>query len=497
VSIRNYLRGFDATREALSGPELESRVIPIGWLALFDVNDVRADRLIAEVASARACWTRRLPMLVEWLGSGELFERFSRFLDAMFADFTHVVVSLDSDARSLPIADALRGLDTRSPALAWIAGLPATGKYREPILIGWGSGLTRVERSQDATEPAPDIETGIAAALTAAFPIKHEPREIEASWFELVLMASRLEPLSDVVECRERGWTWAAAIMLDLRVVRCGWTTHAGSRMRSIVDVSEESVFLGELPLLTDDGTFVVDGHRRPPPRFGPAPGVSFGHDGERWWVAIQPQRGARLEIELDARGFLRARIDDHHELPATLLLRACSVRGEWHTTEELRSYFYDGEDADARLGPYLRDNLLADPWHAASDPEAARALSLVRMLRNDRHYDLSLEVRRQLAQRLHGDEDASEEPTLLALDIFAAVERLLELRTGHRRLDDQASTERALDATAVLAQELERQLRRAEPTIRAALVGDRFIWPEGEIAPAVTQALRAIVGSA
>ena len=140
--------------------------------------------------------------------------------------------------------------------------------------------------------------------------------------------------------------TFAAPIKVIVRLVV--WDTNEETGSQSIRDVKEQEVFFGEIPLMTDNGTFIINGTERVVvSQLHRSPGVFYDHDkgkthssGKLLYSArIIPYRGSWLDFEFDAKDLLYVRIDRRRKLHATVLLRALG-----YSTEELLNYYYDTE---------------------------------------------------------------------------------------------------------------------------------------------------------
>ncbi|MDO8461928.1 MAG: DNA-directed RNA polymerase subunit beta, partial [Deltaproteobacteria bacterium] len=154
------------------------------------------------------------------------------------------------------------------------------------------------------------------------------------------------KPKYDVAECRQRGMTYAAPMRVVVRLVV--WDTDAETGAQSIRDVKEQEVYFGEIPLMTDTGTFIVNGTERViVSQLHRSPGIFFEHDkgkthssGKLLYSArIIPYRGSWLDFEFDLKDILYVRIDRRRKLPATVLLKALG-----YTTADLLNYFYQSE---------------------------------------------------------------------------------------------------------------------------------------------------------
>src|SRR3954465_13255652 len=200
-------------------------------------------------------------------------------------------------------------------------------------------------------------DIGLQGVFKSVFPIKDFS---ETSSLEFV--SYNLEkPKYDVDECRARGMTFAAPIKVVIRLVV--WDVNEETGVQSIRDVKEQEVYFGEIPLMTDSGTFIINGTERViVSQLHRSPGVFFDHDkgkthssGKLLYSArVIPYRGSWLDFEFDHKDILYVRIDRPPKLHATRLLpppgsppkRHATVllRGLGYSTEELLNYFYDTE---------------------------------------------------------------------------------------------------------------------------------------------------------
>ena len=175
-------------------------------------------------------------------------------------------------------------------------------------------------------------DVGLHSAFKSVFPI--------VSYSEYVILdyvSYRLgEPVFDVKECQLRGQTYAAPLRVLLRLVIYDKDAPAGSKV--IKDVKEQEVYMGELPLMTENGTFVINGTERViVSQLHRSPGVFFDHDkgkthssGKLLFSArVIPYRGSWLDFEFDPKDSVFVRIDRRRKLPATVLLRALGYEDE------------------------------------------------------------------------------------------------------------------------------------------------------------------------
>ena len=151
-------------------------------------------------------------------------------------------------------------------------------------------------------------------------------------------------PKYDVEECRQRDMTYAAPLKVTLRLIVVDVDPDTGAK--SVKDNKEQDVYMGDMPLMTDNGTFVINGTERViVSQMHRSPGVFFDHDkgkthssGKLLFAArIIPYRGSWLDIEFDAKDIVHARIDRRRKIPVTSLLYALGL-----ASEEILEFFYD-----------------------------------------------------------------------------------------------------------------------------------------------------------
>ncbi len=195
-------------------------------------------------------------------------------------------------------------------------------------------------------EPNERADIGLHAAFKSVFPIENY-----SGMAILEYVAYRLgEPVFDVKECQVRGMTYAASLRVTVRLVI--FDKDSGVE-KAIKDVREQEVYMGELPLMTKNGTFVINGTERViVSQLHRSPGVFFDHDrgkthssGKLLFSArVIPYRGSWLDFEFDPKDHIYVRIDRRRKIPATVLLRALG-----YTTEQMLETFFARNDL--RLG--------------------------------------------------------------------------------------------------------------------------------------------------
>ncbi|SOH94639.1 DNA-directed RNA polymerase subunit beta [Monaibacterium marinum] len=177
--------------------------------------------------------------------------------------------------------------------------------------------------------PEPTDGEGLMGVFQSVFPIKdfNETSILEFVKYELEA------PKYDVEECQQRDMTYAAPLKVTLRLIVFEVDEDTGAR--SVKDIKEQDVYMGDLPLMTENGTFVVNGTERViVSQMHRSPGVFFDHDRGKTHASgkllfasrIIPYRGSWLDFEFDAKDIVFARIDRRRKLPVTTLLYALGL---------------------------------------------------------------------------------------------------------------------------------------------------------------------------
>ncbi|MCG7877418.1 MAG: DNA-directed RNA polymerase subunit beta [Candidatus Thiodiazotropha taylori] len=185
---------------------------------------------------------------------------------------------------------------------------------------------------QDGVPPEERQDIGLHAAFKSVMPITSYSGNAVLEYVNYKLG----EPVFDVRECQLRGTTYAAPLRVLVRLVIYDKEAPAGSKV--VKDIREQEVYMGELPLMTDTGTFVINGTERViVSQLHRSPGVFFDHDrgkthssGKLLFSArVIPYRGSWLDFEFDPKDNVFVRIDRRRKLPATILLRALGFDAE------------------------------------------------------------------------------------------------------------------------------------------------------------------------
>ena len=206
-------------------------------------------------------------------------------------------------------------------------------------------------------------DTGLQAVLKSVFPINDFA---ETATLEFVSYDFD-QPKYDVEECRQRDINYAAPMRATLRLIV--WIVDEDTGAREIKDIKEQEVYMGDIPLMTENGTFVINGTERViVSQMHRSPGVFFDHDkgkshssGKLLYNArVIPYRGSWLDFEFDPKDLVFTRIDRRRKLPVTSLMRALDM-----DNEQILSTFYTtltykkkgkGKNLQQWVSPYLPD---------------------------------------------------------------------------------------------------------------------------------------------
>jgi DNA-directed RNA polymerase subunit beta len=205
---------------------------------------------------------------------------------------------------------------------------------------------------QTRIDPEKRERTGLQAVFASVFPIRdfNDTASLEFVGYTLE------EPKYDVQECLQRGMTYAAPFKVTVRLV--AWDDAEGSQ--TIRDVKEQEVYFGEIPIMTDNGTFIVNGtervivsqlHRSPGIFYDTSTSTTVSAGGKKIYSCrIIPYRGSWLDLEFDHKDLVYARIDRRRKILVTVLLKALG-----YNEEELLSFFYKPETIRVDGKHYLK----------------------------------------------------------------------------------------------------------------------------------------------
>jgi len=248
-------------------------------------------------------------------------------------------------------------------------------------------------------------------------------------------------------DCRLRDMTFSAPLSVKARLVK-----KVTAEGEPLGEITEQEVFMGDFPLMTEQGTFIINGAERVVvSQLVRSPGVYFTKEDDpssgrtMWGAKLIPNRGAWLEFETSNRNVLTVKVDRKRKIPVSTLLRAVG----FGTDDELHEIFAD-VDTDTSH-PYLQATLERDPTHSQDEglvemykklrpgdpPTLENARSLINSLFfNDRRYSLNRVGRYKLNKRLRvGDESGPQ--ILTREDLARIVHEMIRLNNGQGRPDD------------------------------------------------------------
>src|SRR6266404_2204284 len=315
-------------------------------------------------------------------------------------------------------------------------------------------------------------DEGLQAVFKSVFPISDF-----SNTAQLEFVRYEFEPPKyDVDECRQRGMTYAAPLKVTLRLIVFDIDEETGAR--SVKDIKEQDVYMGDIPLMTMNGTFVVNGTERViVSQMHRSPGAFFDHDkgkthssGKLLFAArVIPYRGSWLDIEFDAKDIVFARIDRRRKIPVTSLMFALGLDGEqilstfykkiiykrakdgWRVpfdATRFRGYSTINDLVDADSGKVVleagkkltREDALFDIYRVMRPGEPPTIDSAQAMFQSlffdSERYDLSAVGRVKMNMRLELDAPDTHR-TLRKEDILAVIKTLVDLRDGKGEIDD------------------------------------------------------------
>ena len=182
-------------------------------------------------------------------------------------------------------------------------------------------------------------QEGLQAVFEGIFPIESQDGTVSLQFVSYSIGEPRYSP----AECQKRGKDYAAVLKVKIRLVV---REKSRTGKLSVREQREQEVFFGEIPIMTENGTFVINGAERVVvSQLHRSPGVSFGEklyaDRKLYSGRLTPYRGAWLEFEFDARGVLHVSIDRKRKMPCTVLLRALGYGSD----EQIIKLFHDTKE--------------------------------------------------------------------------------------------------------------------------------------------------------
>ena len=232
-------------------------------------------------------------------------------------------------------------------------------------------------------------DTGLQGVFKSVYPIKDfsETASLEFVKYEFE------PPKYDVDECQQRGMTFAAPLKVTLRLIVFEVDPDTGAK--SVLDIKEQDVYMGDMPLMTDKGTFIINGTERViVSQMHRSPGVFFDHDkgkthssGKYLFAArVIPYRGSWLDFEFDAKDIVHVRIDRRRKLPVTTLFYGLGL-----SQEQILDYFY-------KKVVYRRDK---KGWRTEFNPDRMRGIRLSSDLINAKTGKVVVEAGTKITPRL------------------------------------------------------------------------------------------------
>src|SRR5437588_457721 len=293
-------------------------------------------------------------------------------------------------------------------------------------------------------------DEGLQAVFKSVFPISDFSN---TSMLEFVKYEFE-PPKYDVDECRQRGMTYAAPLKVTLRLIVFDIDQETGAK--SVKDIKEQDVYMGDIPLMTNNGTFIVNGTERViVSQMHRSPGVFFDHDkgkthssGKLLFAArVIPYRGSWLDIEFDAKDIVNPKTGEIHSEAGDEITEKLMKALNEHGYKELPLLDID----HVNVGPYIRNTLSADKNMTREDalfdiyrvmrpgepPTIESAQTMFQSLFFDpERYDLSAVGRVKMNMRL--ELDAPDTMRVLRKeDILSVVKTLVDLRDGKGEIDD------------------------------------------------------------
>jgi len=216
---------------------------------------------------------------------------------------------------------------------------------------------------QTRVAPEERRDIGLQAVFHSVFPIQDFNQTASLQFVSFGFD----KPKYEVDECRERGMTYAAPLKVTVRLVV--WDVDEDAESQNIRDIKEQEVYFGDLPIMTENGTFIINGTERVVvSQLHRSPGIFYDQDKGKtsysgkviFSARVIPNRGSWLDFEFDAKDILHVRIDRRRKLPATVLLRALG-----YNEEMLLDYFYDHETV--RIGEELLSKTFQPELHQST----------------------------------------------------------------------------------------------------------------------------------
>ncbi|HJW11591.1 MAG TPA: DNA-directed RNA polymerase subunit beta, partial [Albitalea sp.] len=334
---------------------------------------------------------------------------------------------------------------------------------------------------------------GLQAAFLSAFPIVSHNGFVEMKFIEF----NMAKPAFDTRECQQRGLTYAAAVRAKLQMIIYD---RESPQAKTVKEIKEQEVYMGEVPLMTDYGSFIVNGTERViVSQLHRSPGVFFEHDkgkthssGKLLFSArIIPYRGSWIDFEFDHKDMLYVRIDRRRKLPATVLLRAIGsvpdtakkdpidFRG---TSEEILKYYYDTETIRIEgKGKYEKD----------LNPELLKGQRATRDIRDPKSNEIIVKKNRKFT------ESAIKKLVAAKMKSLPVEPEEVYTKVSAEDVVDEATGEVLLEVNEEVTEEKVEELRKRDikelrvlfidnlnvlPSLRDTLMQDKISTPEEAI---------------
>ena len=237
--------------------------------------------------------------------------------------------------------------------------------------------------------PGERLVEGLEEVFRSVFPIKDfsDLASLEYVRYEFE------EPKYDVEECQQRGMTYAAPLKMTLRLIV--WDVDEDTELRTVRDIKEQDVYMGDMPLMTTNGTFVVNGTERViVSQMHRSPGVFYDHDKGKthssgkflFGARVIPYRGSWLDFEFDAKDIVHVRIDRRRKLPVTALLRTLGM-----STQDVLDEFYTT----------IEFTRIKDGWKMPINADRLRGTKLLHDVRDAKTRKVVIEAGTRASPRL------------------------------------------------------------------------------------------------
>ena len=292
--------------------------------------------------------------------------------------------------------------------------------------------------------PEKKEDSGLHAIFKSVFPINDYTERATVDYVSFDIGV----PKYDVDECSQRGMTYGAPLLVNFRLII--WDIDEIAGTKSVRDIKEQEVYMGDIPLMTKNATFVVNGTERVVvSQIVRSPGVFFGKTPQTPYYAakIIPKRGAWLEVETDKKGVISVKIDRKRKIPVTALLRIFGYESD----DAIKELFKD--EITSIEQDYIHKTLEKDP---STDADSAYQLVYKRIRPGDlatvenakntidnmffdyKKYDMGAVARFKINKRFDLDiENKKENHTFKVEDFVLIMKHLLNLNNGNGKADD------------------------------------------------------------